>query len=317
MIRKLYFTLTFAFSLGFISAQEVPDVLTADHNQHAHEQCANTMVHERMMAENDAYRIEQEDREATMEVMMNQYRSGLIPKSTEIHTVPIVVHIIHDGDAYGSGSNISDEQVYSAINALNQDYRKMSGTYGDGNGADIEIEFCLAQQDPSGNAHSGINRVSGCSVTDYCTEGITAGNGQGADELDVKNLSRWSNQDYYNIWVVTEIENNNGGSGIQGYAYFPTTSAVDGTVLLYNTFGTEGTLKSYTNRNRTLTHEMGHAFALFHTFQGGTCAETNCSLQGDRVCDTPPTTLNSSCNSPALRRNPTSRELHGLYEPNM
>ena len=270
-----------------------------DFNEHTEHQCAHTEIHERLMLQNPQYRAEQEEQMQSIETLVHQYKSGMIPKSGTIHTIPVVVHIIHDGDAYGTGSNITDEQVYSAINALNQDYRKMAGTLGDGDGADIEVEFCLAQRDPDGNATNGINRVSGCSVTDYCTEGITAGNGQGASEVSIKNLSRWPNQQYYNIWVVTEIENNNGGSGIQGYAYFPTTSMVDGTVVLYNAFGTEGALKSYTNRNKTLTHEMGHAFALFHTFQGGTCSESNCTLQGDRVCDTPPTTLNSSCNNPA------------------
>src|SRR5690606_3278251 len=165
----------------------------------------------------------------------------------------------------------------------------MMGTDGYGDGVDVEVEFCLAQRDPNGNASTGINRVNGCTVTNYCNEGITAGEGSGASEVQVKNLSRWNNQLYYNIWVVSEIENNNGGSGIQGYAYFPTTSIVDGTVVLYNAFGTVGTLNSYTNKNKTLTHEIGHGLALFHTFQGGSCVENNCALQGDRVCDTPPT----------------------------
>jgi len=263
------------------------------------EQCAHTTIHERMMEESPMYRNEQESREEALTELIRQYRTGAIPKNDEIFTIPVVVHIIHDGDAYGTGSNITDEQVYSAINGLNEDYRKMPGTNGDGDGEDIGVEFCLAQRDPDGNPTTGINRVNGCSVTDYCSEGITAGNGQGASEITVKNLSRWPNQEYYNIWVVTEIENNNGGGGIQGYAYFPTTSAVDGTVVLYNAFGTEGNLKSYTDLNRTITHELGHAFALFHTFQGGSCSESNCAIQGDRVCDTPPTSLNSSCNSPA------------------
>src|SRR5690606_6931242 len=268
-------------------------------NEHSDEQCAHTEIHDRLMLENSQYREEQEANEIDIDNLVEQYKSGMIPKTGTIHTIPVVVHIIHKGEALGTGTNISDEQVYSAINALNQDYRKMIGTDGDGDGADIEVEFCLAQRDPDGNASTGINRVSGCSVTNYCTDGITAGNGVGANETAVKNLSRWPNQLYYNIWVVTEIENNNGGSGIQGYAYFPTTSIVDGTVLLYNAFGTVGALKSYTNKNKTLTHEIGHGLALFHTFQGGTCIEANCTLQGDRVCDTPPTTLNSNCNYPA------------------
>ena len=293
--RFTWILLVFVSALS-LHAQETE---VGENNPLHTEQCAHTAIHERMMEENSTYRAEQEAREESLSDLIRQYETGMIPKNDEIFTIPVVVHIIHDGDAYGSGSNITDEQVYSAINGLNEDYRKMSGTNGDGDGADIGVEFCLAQRDPDGNSTNGINRVNGCSVTDYCSEGITAGNGQGASEITVKNLSRWPNQEYYNIWVVTEIENNNGGGGIQGYAYFPTTSAVDGTVILYNAFGTEGNLKSYTDLNRTITHELGHAFALFHTFQGGSCSESNCAIQGDRVCDTPPTSLNSSCNSPA------------------
>ncbi len=296
---KQYFTILGILLFTGLFGQENHQIQFGEVNEHAHQQCAHTEIHDRLMTENTQYRAEQEAQEQSIETLVQQYKSGLIPKSAAIYTIPVVVHIIHDGDAYGTGSNITDEQIYSAINALNQDYRKMAGTLGDGDGADIEVEFCLAQRDPDGNASTGINRVNGCSVTDYCAEGITAGNGQGANEIEVKNLSRWPNQQYYNIWIVTEIENNNGGSGIQGYAYFPTTSIKDGTVCLYNAFGTEGALKSYTNRNRTLTHELGHAFRLYHTFEGGSCSESNCDEQGDRVCDTPPTTLNSNCNYPA------------------
>ena len=300
MTTRLFWTAIWVLIFGALSAQNGTDVSFSEiKNTRSHEQCAHTRIHEELMDSNEQYREEQQSREASLEQLIHDVRSGLVPKSNEILTIPVVVHIIHDGDALGSGSNISDEQVWSAINGLNEDYRKMAGTNGDGDGADIEVEFCLAQRDPDDNPHSGINRVNGCSVTDYCNEGITAGQGQGANEMNVKNLSRWPNQDYYNIWVVTEIENNNGGSGIQGYAYFPTTSPVDGTVILYNAFGTTGNLKSYTNMNRTLTHELGHGFALFHTFQGGSCSESNCQLQGDRVCDTPPTVLNSSCSNAA------------------
>lgn len=300
MTARLFWTTIFMGIVHFSNAQIINETPSTVHeNERAHEQCAHTHIHEQRMATDAQYREEQLEREASLEQLIEDVRSGMVPKSDEILTIPVVVHIIHDGDALGTGSNISDEQIWSAINGLNEDFRKMAGTNGDGDGADIEVEFCLAQRDPDDNPHSGINRVSGCSVNDYCSEGITAGQGSGANEMDVKNLSRWPNQDYYNIWVVTEIENNNGGSGIQGYAYFPTTSPVDGTVVLYNAFGTTGNLKSYTNMNRTLTHELGHGFGLFHTFQGGSCSESNCNLQGDRVCDTPPTVLNSSCSSPA------------------
>jgi PKD repeat protein len=267
-------------------------------NSDAHHQCGFDHRHEYMMLHDPIYQEEQADRERLISDIIDADFNGM---RDAILTVPVVVHVIHLGEAIGSGTNISDAQVLSAIAGLNEDYRKVPGTNGFGAGVDTEIEFCLAVRDPNGNATTGINRVNGSSVPLYATQGITAGQGQGAVELDVKNLSRWPNNQYYNIWVVTEIENNNGGSGIQGYAYFPTTSPVDGTVILYNAFGTVGNLKSYTNMNRTLTHELGHGMNLYHTFQSTSSCnpETNCNTQGDRVCDTPVTTLNSNCNSPA------------------
>ena len=225
---------------------------------------------------------------------MNHGRSN-----DEILTIPVVVHIIHKGEPLGQGTNISDDQVFSAINEMNLDYRKVPGSNGDGDGVDVGVEFCLAARTPNGESTNGINRVDGTVIPLYEDEGITAGQGEGANEMDIKNLSRWPNNQYYNIWVVSEIENNDGGAGIQGYAYFPTSNPVDGTVILYNAFGTVGNLKLYTNMNRTLTHELGHGLNLYHTFQGQSCTETNCETQGDRVCDTPPTTLNSNCNNPA------------------
>ena len=222
-------------------------------------------------------------------------------RNNEIYTIPVVVHVIHNGEAYGTGTNITDQQIFSAIEALNEDFRRMAGTNGFGNGVDVGIEFCLAARNPSGQPTNGIVRVNGSSVANYSTMGIEASSGTGAVEESVKALSTWPRASYMNIWVVNEIENNDGLSGIQGYAYFPVNSPIDGIVLLYNAFGTVGNLKSYTNMNRTLTHEVGHYLGLYHTFNSTTSCtgETNCATQGDRVCDTPPTIQAGSCSSPA------------------
>ena len=222
-------------------------------------------------------------------------------RTNDVYTIPVVVHVIHNGEAYGTGTNITNEQIYSAIEALNQDYRRMAGTNGFGNGVDVGVEFCLASRNPSGQPTNGIVRVNGSSVANYATMGIEASAGSGAVEENVKALSTWPRASYLNIWVVNEIENNDGGSGIQGYAYFPVNSPIDGIVVLYNAFGTVGNLKSYTNMNRTLTHEVGHYLGLYHTFNSTTSCtgETNCTTQGDRVCDTPPTIQAGSCSSPA------------------
>lgn len=50
---------------------------------------------------------------------------------------------------------------------------------------------------------------------------------------------------------------------------------------------------SFTQLSTTPTHELGHGFNLYHTFNGDGgglyCPiDTNCLTNGDQVCDTPP-----------------------------
>jgi PKD repeat protein len=293
MKNKFYYLFSILFTL-------ISSVLFAQkdvHPHHHHGQCAAHTIHEQLYNNDAQFKQRVDAYENSLATLSNN-----LAKANTVYSVPVVVHVIHTGQAVGSGINISDAQIQSAITALNNDFRKIAGTNGFGGGVDTHIEFCLASRDPNGNATNGIVRVNGSSVTNYSTQGITAGQGSGASETAVKALSRWPNTSYYNIWVVNEIENNNGGAGIQGYAYFPGAPAtIDGTVILYNAFGTTGNLKSYTSLNRTLTHEIGHGFALYHTFDNTTScsSETNCNTQGDRCCDTPAHPgNNTNCNTP-------------------
>ncbi len=262
------------------------------------EGCGSDVLLRQSQEENELFRR----RLFNLENRLIEHRStpGFELRDGDICVIPTVVHIIHTGEDVGTGSNISDEQIQSAIDALNEDFRKVSGTNGDGIGVDVGIEFCLAIRDPDGNGTNGINRVDGSSVQNYATEGIIIEHDNAPNsEEPVKALSFWPKDDYLNIWIVNEIEDNDGNSGIQGFAHFPINSFKDGITILHNAFGTVGNLKSYTNLNRTTTHEVGHFLGLYHTFHSSTdCIESNCETQGDRVCDTPVTLLNSNCSNP-------------------
>ncbi len=261
------------------------------------EKCATDIIHNKLMATNPEYAKRIKTNEFILQKAIANNESG-DHTLTATFTVPVVVHVIHLGEAIGTGTNISNAQILSSISALTDAYRKAAGTPFDGNGVDTGIEFCLAQKDPSGNPSTGINRINGTGTGNYETIGV-----DDLNEVQVKALSFWDNEKYYNIWVVSEIDDNNGGQGTQGYAYYPPGGAFteDGTVVLFNAFGYDPSgslgynLKSYTNMNSTMVHEMGHALDLFHTFKGdgsgSTCPPNTpglCATEGDLVCDIPP-----------------------------
>ncbi|MFY7666974.1 T9SS type A sorting domain-containing protein [Flavobacterium sp.] len=221
-----------------------------------------------------------------------------------VYTIPVVVHVIHNGDAYGTGENITDEQVLSQIQVLNQDFRRMLNTPGyntNAVGADTEIEFCLAQTDPDGNETTGIHRVNLG----------TASWGENAIETTMKPQTQWNPDLYFNIWVCRF-----GGDlfGVLGYAQFPDNSTLggldtiggeadtDGVVIGYQYFGSqdiypEGTYDSEFFNGRTSTHEIGHCFGLRHIWGDTSSCTVNATDSLKDYCpDTPAaSTATSGC----------------------
>ncbi len=206
-----------------------------------------------------------------------------------LYTLPIVVHVIHTGGAIGSPDNPSDAQINAMIQVLNNSWRKLGAPYG---GADMKIQFQLAVRAPGCGNTTGINRINGSSVTNYVSGGIGIDGFIGsADQRLVKNLSRWSNADYINIWIVNKI--NGSSTNIGGYAYFAQYSDAELDGIVMNALYVNGS-------NKTIAHEMGHVFELYHTFYDD-AFETNCpridscNFYSDRVCDTEGSKIEFSC----------------------
>lgn len=182
-----------------------------------------------------------------------------------VKTIPVVVHVLH----IGGSENISDAQIQSQIDIMNEDYGKIPFTNGDGNGVDTKVKFCLAKIDPNGNCTNGIVRIY-----------TTLTNHKTYERAMLKQLSFWDNTKYMNIYLVKSIT-----GGVLGYSSFPGGPPdEDGMVVRSNVFGNIGTASS--SLGRTASHEIGHWFGLYHTFNNG-CGTDLC-LDGDYVCDTPP-----------------------------
>lgn len=257
--------------------------------------CGTDMAHHALTSASPAYLANK----VAFDAAWHQGAALAVSDSLEVYTVPLVVHVIHRGAPIGVEENISDAQILSAVHALNEDFRKVAGSNGDGLGVDVLVEFELAKRTPDGLPTTGIVRVDGSGVPGFAEHGIASLETlPGADQTEVKALTSWLGDDYLNVFVVPEINGNNGGGGIQGFAYTgPTGDVRDGVTLLYNVIGTEGTLKPGRTLNRTLTHEVGHHLSLYHTFYDtNACgSEVDCVNEGDFVCDTPTTTENASC----------------------
>jgi PKD repeat protein len=204
-----------------------------------------------------------------------------------VKIIPVVFHIIHN---YGP-ENISREQVMDALRIINEDFRKLNADTSQivpafqPIAADSEIEFRLANIDPFGNCTDGITR----------TVSILTAN---ANE-NVKDLIRWPNDKYLNIWVVQNIS-----FGAGGYAYYPGTAPPgnEGIVVLHSQTGGIGTSGGSNFAKRTLTHEVGHYLNLKHTWgDSNHCGDTDNCLDDDDVSDTPNTI--GDCQSCMLTQN--------------
>ena len=107
------------------------------------------------------------DFEGWLQTRIAAYKMSRSNMKEQVYTIPVIVHVIHNGTIEGVNENISQAQVYSQIDVINEDFRRLNADTTDTPvvfqpvAADIGIEFCPAQIDPNGNvlAEPGIDRV--------------------------------------------------------------------------------------------------------------------------------------------------------------
>ncbi len=225
------------------------------------------------------------DSKKMSDLLLDQYKrkvpnnSGKFLSLTSVDTliIPVVVHILYNT----AEQNISDEQIKSQIDVINEDFAGLNATAVDIPGvwksllSDAKILFRLAAgtPGPSPQNTNGITRkYTSTTAYNYNDDAIKFSSQGGVDA--------WPSGDYLNIWVC------NLNSGILGYALFPGSDPLlDGIVIHYKAFGRIGNLYSKYNYGRSLTHEIGHYLNLFHIW-GDDDISDPCSID-DQVNDTP------------------------------
>ncbi|CAN5232854.1 hypothetical protein BH09BAC3_BH09BAC3_21180 [soil metagenome] len=283
-------------------------LMALPHRLSAQERCG-TVEYEKMIHPGSSRSETENQFEQWMKArMLSKQTSDNVTLRTQAgpYKIPVVIHIIHKGEGIGSGVNISDAQVLSQIQVLNDDFKRMNSDAVNTPAeflpfaGSIDIEFILAAQDPDGASTTGITRTTG-----------TRSTWELANNNELKSLSYWPAENYLNIWV-TDLSNS---SGLIGYAQLPLSSQVsglenssqdrltDGVVIDYLSFGkgSQFNLRSQYNLGRSATHEVGHFFGLRHVWGDGSCAT-------DYVDDTPfqagetmncPANPQASCDVPA------------------
>ncbi|MTI27253.1 fibronectin type III domain-containing protein [Fulvivirga kasyanovii] len=210
---------------------------------------------------------------------------GMAQARTGVLTIPVIVHVIYSN----AQENISDAQIQSQIDVLNEDFRKLnsdvSGVPSEFTATDMQIEFTLAQ----------ITRKSSSRTSWGTNDDMKKSSQGGVDPIDPAHNM--------NMWIC------NIGGGILGYAQFPGGPAsTDGVVFSPQYCGSRDKqpagenfyLSAPFDKGRTATHEVGHYLNLRHIWGDG-----NCNVD-DFVSDTPtasapnygcPNYPSKSCNS--------------------
>ncbi len=194
--------------------------------------------------------------------------------------VPVYIHVM--ADANGAG-DVTATQISQQITELNQDFAGGEST----SAANTGFTFSLAGVDRYYNTSWHKDQQS----TTY------------------RKQTRLGGKNALNIWLVD--------FAYLGIATFPWDYAknpgIDGIRVQYSSLP-GGSATNY-NQGKTASHEAGHWFGLYHTFQGG-CTSTN-----DEVSDTPAQssatsgcpTGRDSCSLPGL--DPIHNYMDYSYDP--
>ena len=262
---KLFLLIILLFNNIQFSLAEVPNIPKIKN-----EKCS-TVKHRDYLKANNALYDQQiiEDQNLLQQQLLNSSNTS---DPNTIYIIPVVVHVLY----FTNGQNISDAQIRSQIDVLNEDFGRTNADTTntpqpfDSLASSTSFQFCLANRDPNGATTNGIERrqttVQGFQTDDNMKFYSSGG------------LNAWNVNKYLNIWVCDL------GGQVIGYGEEPSGFHTNtfGVVVHYSAFGRTGVVSAPYNLGRTCTHEISHCFNLYHIWGD----EDLCS-GSDYVSDTP------------------------------
>ena len=221
--------------------------------------CGSNEAIKQQMAADPAYAKKVKELLTNKERYSKTNKKG--PPSQVSITIPVVVHVVYNT----TEQNVSDAQVQSQIDVLNEDFTATNKDYNNYDAGytavkgDIDIKFCLTQI-----IHKATDKKS-FGVNDQ----VKKNSAGGSDPVDPMH--------FLNMWVC------NLGQNVLGYAYYPGIKPEKyGAVIHYLSFGRGAGYNFFTDYDlgRTATHEIGHCLGLAHIWGDKNCGD-------DLVDDTP------------------------------
>jgi hypothetical protein len=265
--------------------------------------------HPEEKAQDDAFNLE-------LSKMIKSGKLSSTLNKNQVYEIPVVVHVVGDGSAVGTINNKSDADIIAWVNYTNGVFSGSTASGMSGTSAILPVKFVFAKVNPNCAPTNGINRINASHLPKYVSGGVNNNNTTNAvTASEITALGMWDTSKYYNIYVVKKLTSNAGA--LNGFAYYPGGS---------NDYSFMSTNASAVNA-QTLAHEFGHALGLRHTHEGysestGACpTNTDCTLQGDLVCDTEPmkslyhSSVPSSCQTGQI--NPCTSQIYAGGEKNV